>query len=302
VFLLVITLMSTTVFVLGANGYIGQAVAINFRKAGYKVYGLIRDNSKGKFLRQHEVITVVGDVSEPAPYKHHLKDADIVVDTVGDTNLKLFDLVSELAKTRVKKPIFIWTSSILAHGDSPHIVDETHECTPSAILQPRLKVEKKVLQSHHVRGVVIRPGIVYGGAGVSYANTAFGVKEDEDLVLFGRPDKRWSWVHVEDLADAYIRVAKAGYVVDGELFDIAGPWAPTYEEFRVAAATAAGWNGKIKHIHEVPDNLFMQISEANVVVSSQKAFNLLGWKENHLGFIAEADIYYNSYKDASSTD
>ena len=40
--------MATAVFVTGASGYIGQHVAIAFRNAGYRVYGLVRSQEKGK--------------------------------------------------------------------------------------------------------------------------------------------------------------------------------------------------------------------------------------------------------------
>jgi len=39
--------MASSVFVTGANGYIGQAVAIALRNAGYRVYGLVRSADKG---------------------------------------------------------------------------------------------------------------------------------------------------------------------------------------------------------------------------------------------------------------
>lgn len=34
-------------------------------------------------------------------------------------------------------------------------------------------------------------------------------------------DKRWSWVHVDDLGDGYVKIAKAGSIVDRELFALA---------------------------------------------------------------------------------
>jgi len=36
-----------SVFVTGANGYVGQAVSIALRNAGYRVYGLVRSADKG---------------------------------------------------------------------------------------------------------------------------------------------------------------------------------------------------------------------------------------------------------------
>jgi len=125
----------------------------------------------------------------------------------------------------------------------------------------------------------------------------FSIKENEDLVLYGNLNKRLCWVHVEDLADAYVRVAKAGHVVDGEFFGIAGPWIPTYQEWKVAAAKATGWKGKLVHIPEIPkENSLATILEATVIFNSQKAYNLLRWREKHLGIVAEIDTYFQAYK------
>lgn len=82
---------------------------------------------------------------------------------------------------------------------------------------------------------------MYGGTGGVIAQMFFDVKPDtKELVITGRPDKRyfyftcalksvycgvnrccrWSWVHVDDLGEAYVRVAKAGSVADHQIFNI----------------------------------------------------------------------------------
>jgi len=288
--------MSSSVVVVGAAGYIGQAVALAFRRAGFKVYGVVRNEEKAKILKQNEVHIIVGDIKSPDTFKDHLKHAAVVIDAVGRSDNKLLETLTAVTKGKSTKTLYILTSGILVYGSSPHVRDETHE-TNSPLLGARAAFEKSVTSSKDVRGVVIRPGFVYGGAGGFFADTAFALKQDADLTLMGRRDKRWSWVHVEDLADAYVRVAKAGHTVDGEIFDIIGPWAPTYEEISVAFAKASGWTGNIVHVPELPkDNFALQLFEANCISNSKKAANLLGWHESHLGPVAEASTYFNSWK------
>jgi len=291
--------MSTTVFISGATGNIGQAVALAFRRAGYRVLGLARNEDKAKTLKQNEVHVCVGDITQLDKFNEQLKQADIIIDGVGQTGtMPLFDKTVSISSGKSRKPLFIGTSGLLSYGDSPNVLDETHE-PKNVQMQSRIEIEKKIINSKDVRGVVVRPSMVYGLTGGRHAATAFSIKENEDLILYGRLDKRLNWVHVEDLADAYVRIAKVGHVVDGEIFDIAGPWIPTYQEWKVAAAKATGWKGKVVHITEIPkDNFMANIFEVNIVVSAQKAFNLLGWKENHLGFVAEIDTYYQSYKNS----
>ena len=52
--------MSTSVLVFGAVGYIGEGIAKAFRRNGYKVYGVLRDESKKEHLLRNEIIPVIG--------------------------------------------------------------------------------------------------------------------------------------------------------------------------------------------------------------------------------------------------
>jgi len=287
--------MSTTVFISGAAGFIGQAVALAFRRAGYHVLGLVRNEGKSDILKQNEIKVLVGDTNQLDNFMDHLKRADIIIDTTGNA-LPLLEKTILASSGKSNKPLFIATAGLLSFGDSLNVVDETHEQKHPA-LKERAGAFQKVLNTKEVRPVVISPGAVYGGSGGMWGKDGFSIKENEDLVLYGNLNKRLCWVHVEDLADVYVRVAKAGHVVVGEFFGIAGPWTPTYQEWKVAAAKATGWKGKLVHIPEIPkDNFFANIFEATVIFNSQKAYNLLGWRERHLGIIAEIDTYFQAYK------
>jgi len=297
--------MTTKVFIVGAGGYIGQSVSLAFRRAGYKVTGLIRHKERGHNLLLNEVQTILGDYHKPDEYKEYLRQADIIIDCVGDNTSTFIDKVAEASKGKYLKPLFIFTSGHYAHGDVPHIVDETHFPDKSTLpipLRARIDFEQLVVNHKDVRGVVVRPGYTYGGDGGVMENLYFNIGENDDLVLYGRLDKRVNWVHIEDLADAYVRIAKAGRRVDGEIFDITEKLAPTYQESALAAAKAAGWKGKVVHITVVPeDNVWLVISECNCVTTPQKAYDLLGWRDNHLGFIEEIDIYYQCWKLAETS-
>ena len=65
------------------------------------------------------------------------------------------------------RPLFLFTSGILIYGPglAETVVDETVVPSPLPEVVPRKKFEEKVLQTESVRGVVIRPGFVYGGSG-----------------------------------------------------------------------------------------------------------------------------------------
>jgi len=48
----IVTQMTTSVLVIGASGYIGASVAFALRRAGFRVYGLIRTKEKGAELEK----------------------------------------------------------------------------------------------------------------------------------------------------------------------------------------------------------------------------------------------------------
>ena len=56
-------------------------------------------------------------------------------------------------------------------------------------------------------------------------------------------DKRWNWIHVADLADAYVRAAKITHAIKGEAFNIVSDSSPTYEQLAIATARISGYKG-----------------------------------------------------------
>lgn len=72
---------------------------------------------------------------------------------------------------------------------------EAQEVNPTDKIEmiPKKHLENDILQTTEVRTVVLRPGFVYGGHGGVILPMFFGVDPNEkQLVLTGRPDKRYS--------------------------------------------------------------------------------------------------------------
>jgi len=236
---------------------------------------------------------VIGDDANIEPYSHILETCGVVIDAAGLRNSNFFNAVVELQQKRNPnndkwlRPIYIFTSGVLIYGNNPqtNVVDTTWV---TLALPERSQHERNVASSDRVRGVVIRPGFVYGGSGGFFGPELFEVKEE--LIIYGSEEKRWSWVHHEDLAEAYVLVCNSGSNVDGEVFDISGTTSPTYGEVKRACAKLVGWKGTVKHEQNNP------MFEVSVITNCQKAYNLLGWREKHLGFLEELDKYYRSYK------
>src|SRR5207249_4802849 len=72
------------IFVTGATGYIGFAVAAALRRAGHRVRGLARSEAKARRLTQHEIDPVIGDLADPNTYLEVASDCAALVHTAFD--------------------------------------------------------------------------------------------------------------------------------------------------------------------------------------------------------------------------
>jgi nucleoside-diphosphate-sugar epimerase len=73
----------------------------------------------------------------------------------------------------------------------------------------------------------MRPGFMYGLDGSSSVSaTWFQMGEEGKAIYRGDTEKGWSWVHINDLAEAYVRVVESSVAIDGEVFCIADEQRP----------------------------------------------------------------------------
>ncbi|CAF1096324.1 unnamed protein product [Adineta steineri] len=318
--------MSSSVFVIGASGYIGLGVAQAFRRAGYRVYGLIRNEKYSNILLENEIEPIVAQTFDDLQsFADTLALCSIIVDTVG-YNAKLSSSLLEVAiqtgKTRTEDgklshyaPLYIFTSGIMTYGDTsstgrrpvdemvkPRAANQGANNSSSAnvsAMKDREDFENHILavSSASLKTTVVRPGFVYGGQGGFVANLFYS----EPLVIQGRRDMRWSWVHVDDLGEGYVAIARAPrVVVDKQLYNLAAPNDnPTYEELRTAMAKAQGRKETIEYKEadkDVPTRW-----NTDSIINPAKAINELGWHPRHVGFVEEIGIYYKAWAAHQST-
>jgi len=314
--------MSSSVFVFGASGYIGLGVALAFRRAGYRVYGLIRNEKHSNTLVLNEIEPVVAKAFDNIePFADLLASSSIIIDAVGYTpklSVALLEAAVKIGKTRTEDgklphyaPLYIFTSGIMTYGDTSPTgrrpVDEMVKPRPQpakqrpagsstsdvTAMKDREDYENQVLatSSAALKITVVRPGFVYGGQGGFVA----GLLYSEPLVFQGRRDMRWSWVHLDDLAEGYVAIGRAPrVVVDKQLYNLAAPNDnPTYEELKTAMARAQGRTEKVEYKEadkDVPTRW-----DTDSIINPAKAINELGWKPRHVGYVEEIDTYYKAW-------
>ncbi len=158
------------VFLTGATGYIGTAVAERLRAAGHQLSGLARSDQAAARLAAAGVTPIRGDFTNPAAVASGARSANAVISMATTYDAKVdapaVDAILD-ALAGSNKP-FIYTSGIWVNGDTGGIVvDETTPPEPVELVAWRKAVEDRVLASasRGVRSVVIRPAIVYGRGG-----------------------------------------------------------------------------------------------------------------------------------------
>jgi nucleoside-diphosphate-sugar epimerase len=293
------------IFITGATGYIGLAVAQAFRRAGHRVSGLARSAVAAETLMRHEVAPVLGALETPERYQEAAARADVIVhaavDYTTDTGLRDAQAVRTLLGVAVEAHVpksFLYTSGAWVYGETGDaIADETHPERPASVVAWRPAVERMVLRAPHLRAVVMRPGVVYGQRGGLTGAWFEGARAGR-LSVVGGGTNHWAMVHVMDLADAYLRAAEGR--VGGEIFNLADGTSATLGELAQAAASAVGYHGTIGMTpiaHAVADQ--GPVAEALALdqrISSDKARRLLGWRARHAGFIADATTYYAAWR------
>jgi nucleoside-diphosphate-sugar epimerase len=294
------------IFVTGATGYIGGAVAAALRRAGHDVRGLVRSQEKAARLRRYEIEPVVGDLGRPGSYHEALDECSVLVHAAVDyaggvvePDRSAIDTLLGAASRGARPKTILYTSGVWIYGDTGgHRADETTPPTPAPMMHWRPAHERLVLDSPGARGLVIRPGCVYGLAGSLTGNWFEGVEREGEVTVVGDGTNRWAMVHIHDLADAYVRLAESGY--SGEIFNVTDRSRSTLRGMAEAAARAAGRPGAVRLV-PVEEALKSMGEIARCLaldqhVDSRKAVSRLGWQPRHGGFIDAVDTFYAAWK------
>jgi len=297
-----------TVFVAGAGGLIGEAVAVAFRNAGYRVYGLVRKEQQANLLAVLEILPIIGNLDDLSTYGEVLKKASVVVDATG-TNTTLLNAVIELNKNEVadsRKQILIGTSGtgLFDSGNGLFSEQARYRTDLPAMFEERAKATKLTLSSPNIRGNIVHPGAVLG-SGVnshktllqfapSFAELLFAVEENQEIVIYGKPNKVWGWIHVNDLANIYLRIAETEQAHQ-EFFG--STELISKDALVLEAARISGWKGKVKYQQDIPETLhFEKIFDRNIMMFADKATRILNWHPKHTNILYQLDIQYNAWK------
>ena len=206
------------IFLTGATGYIGAAVMDAVLRSGHEVTALVRDPEKAEHVASRGVSPIVGELSKPASYAAAAEAADSIVHTALDSSKRkekidrqAIDTLLAAASRRASAghpACFVYTSGVWVLGDTQGRATEESAVNPTPLVGWRPEHERVVLSAagSGLRTIVIRPGIVYGGArgiiGDLLKDAANGL-----IRVVGNGRNHWACIYDRDLADLYVRVA-----------------------------------------------------------------------------------------------
>ncbi|GBC02327.1 hypothetical protein RclHR1_04570014 [Rhizophagus clarus] len=293
------------VLVFGATGFIGFSVAQALARSGHETFGLYRKIEKTKELARNEIFPVLGDTDDVSTWISTAKQVDVIIDATSPSSEPtkhtkiILDAVIEIGKNRLEnnepKLAFIYTSGLWVYGGRPYDIKyETTSLNTDVKLEIwRPLMEQTIVESKFINGIVIRPGGVYGKSG-SLTALWFEDAINGELCGIGSRNVRWSLVHIDDLADSYVRAVERAELIGGQKFIIVNNQSESMGDMLDAVARITEYKGEVKY--KSPTNEFEEAMTCTGIFSNKKAQTILGWKQRQLGFVDGINTWWNSYK------
>ncbi|EQB51841.1 hypothetical protein CGLO_08575 [Colletotrichum gloeosporioides Cg-14] len=323
-----------TVFVTGANGYIGNAVARAFVAAGWKTYGLVRSPSAATALAQEEIIPIVGaidDLSAHAEIQAHLPATlhAIVSATENpldymphyNNTIKLLRTLGAASSAAGTRPIVIFSSGCKDYGIGPHyhgasdLAPHTEDSPINTVpfLINRATHARKIFDHSDVFApVLVRPTNVYGRSSSFYKAffdvAAKAAADGKPLLLPTPPNTIVHALHVDDCGEAYVAIASHvnRSEAEGQVFNISAQKYETVDEVAKALVKEYNITGGLKYV----DPLELKDDEnpwPNGIINfpqwtdSTKLTNLTGWKHHRPLFSEGLHVYRVAFEAAKAS-
>lgn len=228
------------VFITGASGFIGRALARYYRELGADVCGI-------DFKADPEWGVVAGDLARTEDWCEQLQGVDLVIHTaavVSNTatmdlawrvNVKgTVDLLNACVDAGVKR--FLQLSSVAAYGfDCPQEVSEDQPLRPmgNTYVDTKIASEHAVLACHaggRMDCTIVRPTDVYGPGSRPWVVLPLEMIGKGRFVLPAQGQGMFSPVYVDDLV-AGIALAAGREEGRGQIYNIGGGAPVSCEEF-----------------------------------------------------------------------
>ncbi len=230
-----------SVFITGANGFIGRALAERYRRLGASVRGMdiAADPTRD---------VVAGNLTHPEGWRAHIAGSELFINTAAVVSMNAaWEQYRQVSVHGVRNALgvaiaggakrFVHYSSVAAFGwDFPDGVDETW---PTIIGETyrygvaKAASEHLVLAAHGSGAIdctIVRPGDVYGPGSRAWITEPLKMARARRFVLPDRGNGRFSPVYIDDLLDGTVLACCLPQAA-GHVFTLGGGYSVACHEF-----------------------------------------------------------------------
>ncbi len=237
------------VFLTGATGYVGAAVAAKLQAAGHTVVGVARNEAGAATLRNRNVEPYLGDLKAPQGLIQGVQAADGVIHTAFIHDFSDFEGAVAVERNVIKafvealagsgKPLITMSATAVLGDTGDRIVDETAPTNAEAI---RAKAEQDVVNaaSQSIRSVALRLApFVYGYGGSSFIPMLIKEGRETGIVRYVEAGaNKVSAVHVDNAAQLYVLALERATA--GSIFHVASQSGITVRAMAEAISRTVG--------------------------------------------------------------
>lgn len=292
------------IFIAGASGYIGNAVALEFLKQGHEVIGLCNSDLSKKQLNSQSIKAIKGDMNDDSSWKKYAQEADVIIHAAHvrpgmrlssgwlkrsqELRDKCLQSLVSAAQSNPNVKALIYTSGMIAHGDhGEKVIDESTVPNPTA-LGDYHRAGEKIINDAADKGLPalsIRPGMVYGNGG-TFKKFFLDVASKGKYQFPGNGENYIPFIHIDDLAKAYVAAVDVAF--SNRLINVVDDQPIKMKEMADSLLHSFG-GGKHSSVPSWLVSLFAGRALSEMLVGSYRVKNararkLLNWAPQHHSF------------------
>ena len=229
------------IFLTGATGFIGNALALKLLERGDEVVTLVRSPGKASDLAAAGATLVEGDVNNETALREGMSGADAVIHCAAvykvgmpekerpamyEANVTGTEKVLRTALDE-KIPRVVYISTINAYGNTKgEVVDENFEHERNYVSyydetkHLAHEIARKLIDEEGLPGIIVQPGSVYGPGDKAEPGGVLRMFVKGKLPMRMFPETGFNLVHRDDVVDGIILALEKGRI--GEAYNLGG--------------------------------------------------------------------------------
>ncbi|PCI05892.1 MAG: hypothetical protein COB78_04775 [Hyphomicrobiales bacterium] len=285
------------VFILGATGSIGQSIVLELKGRGHEVVALARSDISEANLVAQNIEIIRGDLRDPAGWVKIIHEIDAIIhvaatftDDMGFVDHHLVETLIAEAEPAGRKIRFIYTGGCWLFGETgDEIATEESVFNPPSDFEQTIENSQLLFDASCFDTIVIHPASVYHRDGGVVSRFLSSAQELGRVEVWGSLQTRWSVVHREDLARAYLLVLEQGQI--GQSYCVAAETGVWVSDMVAAVSQRFKLNSEpwIREVSEVVAEHGEWASGPAIdqQMSGSKIMNTLGWAPIYNNILSE---------------